>query len=383
MHDHCVRTWHLLPLAILAALLTALVVWWPWIDAQRRAVIVIAAVVEAPVLTWAIEVVTAEPKVEETVVAGNPTTLARPPGDGPWPTIVFVNGATEEGRFQADVQRLARGLARAGYQVLVPDLPGLLRGELTDVTLQEVVDIATEAAGREDARKGRVGLIGVSVGGSLALVAAEDPALAGRVSVVVAIAPYAALPNVIRLATTGYYLDGAKLKPYPADPFVGLVVARSTISAMAPGPDRTRLTGAISGVDKDDPDPLSRLRSLGDGNLGAEGTAVLRLLANTHPTIFDGLYAELPEAVRDRIEHLSPLIGVSQLRVPIELVTAPKDKYFPVAESEAIVRAAPRANLTVTQASGTHVIPTPSLTHPIALLQFDGFAVRALKAARD
>ena len=377
------RTWHLLPLAVLAALLATLIVCWPWIDAQRRAVIVLSTVVETPVLTWAVKAVTGEPEVEEAVVAGHPATLARPSGDGPWPTIVFVNGATAEGRSQADVQSLARGLARAGYLVLVPDLPGLLQGELTEDTLQEVVDVATETAERADARKGRVGLIGVSVGGSLALIAAQDPSLAGRVSVVVAIAPYAALPNVIRLATTGYYLDGAKLKPYEADPFVGLVVARSIVSAMTAGPDRTRLERAIAAVAKDDPDPLSGIRSLGEGGFGAEGAAVLRLLANTHPTIFDGLYAELPETVRGRIERLSPLVGASQLQVPIELVTAPKDKYFPVAESEAIVRLAPHANLTVTQASGTHVIPTPSLAHPIALLQFDGFAVRALKAARS
>lgn len=345
--------------------------------------VVLATVVETPVLTWAVKVITAEPRVEDAAIAGNPTTLVHPPGDGPWPAIVFVNGATAEGRRQRDVQRLARGLARAGFLVLVPDLPGLTRGELTEQTLSATVDVAFAAAQRADARNGRLGLLGVSVGGSLALLAAEDPLLAGRVTSVAAFAPYAALPSVLRLATTGYYLDEGTLKPFAADPFLALVVARSLIVALPVGIDRSRLYSALAQVSPEAQEPLAPLRTFDEASLAPPGRSVLRLLTNTEPRAFESLYAGLPAALRVRLGRLSPLVGAARVDVPVELLTAPKDKYFPVSESRALAAVLPNAHLTVTPASGTHVIPRPSLSHPIGLLQFNAFAVRALKAARD
>ena len=380
-HQPSMRPWRLLPLALLAAALAALVAFWPWVDAERRAFVVLSTIVETPVVTWAVKVVTAEPKVEETTVAGNSATLVHPPGDGPWPAIVFINGATPEGRQQPDVRRLAHGLARAGFLVLVPDLPGLSRGEVTEETLRAAIGVSVDTTRRSDVRKARVALVGVSVGGSLALLAAQDPLLAGRVSAVAAFAPYVALANMIRLATTGYYLDEGELKPYDADPYLGLVVARSLIALLPQGDDRTRLQATLAQVRQDVPDPIAPLRTLSETDLGADAVAVLRLLANRHPTIFETLYAELPVDLRDRIERLSPLVGAPSLDVTVELLTSPDDKYVPVAESRALSRTLPDANLTVTSASGEHVIPRPSLAHPIGMMQFNGFVVRALKAA--
>ncbi len=98
---------------------------WSWIGAQARAVIVLSSVLETPVLTPAIEVLTPEPAVEDTVFAGRPALVMKPEGEGPWPAVLFVNGTIAEGREYPEVQNLARGLARAGHLVVVPDLPGL------------------------------------------------------------------------------------------------------------------------------------------------------------------------------------------------------------------------------------------------------------------
>src|ERR671917_469636 len=66
------------------------------------------------VLTPAIEAVTEEPLVEDTVFAGRPALVAKPEGEGPWPALLFVNGTIREGRNYPPVQNLARGLDR-GY----------------------------------------------------------------------------------------------------------------------------------------------------------------------------------------------------------------------------------------------------------------------------
>jgi dienelactone hydrolase len=336
--------------------------------AQTEAIVVLATTLETPVLEELAAFATREPTVTEVRLAGAPTTVARPAGDGPWPALLVVNGATPKGRREPALQRLARGLARAGYLVAVPDLPGLTEGALSERTLETAVGSARDLADRPDTRNGKVGLLGVSVGTSLALLAAADPSLAGRVTVVTGSAPFADLTNVLRLATTGYHRRGKLLIRYETEPFVAVAAARS-LAAQAPALELPELAD-------DAQDPLAPLRSLpGDD-------PALELLANRDPRRFDELYAALPAEVRASLERLSPLTYAARLTFPIELASAPRDKYFPIAESEALAGAAPDARVTTTSAL-SHAVPEPSLADLPDLLRFDGWVVRSLRAARS
>lgn len=370
----------LLAAALVAACVWAAVAHRSWISAQARAVVVVATTLETPVLTWAVERLTEQRRLDEVAVAGSPTTLVRPAGDGPWPAIVFVNGATRFGRHHPEVRDLARGLGRAGYLVLVPDLPGLRAGEISVRTERATVAVARAALARPDAEGGRVALVGVSVGATLALLAAENEALADRISLVAGIAPYTSLENVLRLATTRTYPSGGRLVSYVASPFVALVVARSLAVSLPPGPDRRHLLAKTRAIDDDSPDPLAEFRSGEIAAASPAGRAVVALLANRDPRRFDELYATLPEELRAVIERLSPIAWASRLRAPVELASAPHDRYFPVDESHALARRAPTVRVTVTAAFG-HAVPRPSLRDPGDLFRFDLWAVRSLRAA--
>jgi dienelactone hydrolase len=81
---------------------------------------------------------------------------------------MFVNGATPEGRAHAVVRRLAGSLARSGHVVFVPDLPGIANDELSPRTLGAAVECATSGAEAAETRDGRIGLVGVSIGGTVA-----------------------------------------------------------------------------------------------------------------------------------------------------------------------------------------------------------------------
>ncbi|MDQ4004413.1 MAG: alpha/beta fold hydrolase [Actinomycetota bacterium] len=212
-------------LALLAVAVFLLVAGWSWIDAQARAVVVLSSVLETPVLTPTIEALTSEPRVEDTVLAGSPTLIARPGGEGPWPALLFVNGTVPEGRTLPEVQNLARGLARAGYFVVVPDLPGLTTDEITGETVSSTAEMARAVADRPDTRDGRVGLIGVSTGATLSLLAAEDPDVGERISVVAGIAPYTDIRTVLSIATTDHYRECDEYLPYDGDRFVSYVMA--------------------------------------------------------------------------------------------------------------------------------------------------------------
>ena len=276
--------------------------------------------------------VSARADLEETTVGGCRALLARPSRPGHGPALVFVNGSTPAGNREPFVRRLACGLASAGCLVVVPELPGLHQGALSDATVAATVAVAQELGGR-------VALAGASAGASIAVLAATEPALAADVSVVAGIAPFADLRRAVRLATVGRYGDDARLR----QPRLVEVVGRS-------------------------------LRAL-DG-----GPPVERLLANRDPARFDELYAVLPPSVTSAVARLSPIEAVGRLRAPLELVSAPNDPYFPLAESEALVAAAPAGRLTVTSVLD-HARPRVSLGDLRELVRFERFVSRVLRLA--
>ncbi len=362
---------------LLLASLVPIAMYRSWIDAQTAAFVVLATTIDTPVLNWIARASTDGPGAEELTVAGQEATVVRPGAGKRWPGVVFVNGATEEGHLHPEVQRLARGLARAHFLVVVPELPGLRRGEITLRTLSALVAVARATADRPDVEDRRVGFVGVSVGSSLALAAAEDDALAGRVSAIAGIAPYADLREVARLATTGYIRIGARLAGYDPDDFVLLAIARSLAASLPSTRDRERFGTSLARIPNERDDPLAGFTLPAGASRG--GRALFELLTNGDPIAFDRLWRRLPQQVRDAAARLSPISRAGRLTMPVELATSPRDDYFPVAESRSLARAAPHVRVTVTE-SLSHALPEPSFHGLGAALHFDGFVVRGLRA---
>jgi pimeloyl-ACP methyl ester carboxylesterase len=372
----------LLYLVLLAVVVGLSISYWSWVDAQARAIVVISSVLDTPVLTPAVEAVGEEPRLSSARVAGNPSLVVRPAGEGPWPAIFLVNGTVPEGRKLPAVRNLAEGFARAGYLVVVPDLPGLTEDRITPQTEDATTQVAREVSARPDAAGGKVALVGVSTGATLALLAAEDPALGGKISLVAGVAPYANIKTVLNVATTGHYRrpDG-ELVRYEATPFLSYVVARSLVATLPPGEDRRTLSAGLEAAGRESPHPLSGLRSRQTDDLGPAARSVVRLLANRDPKRFEALYAALPDETRQDLEELSPLAGRRRISSPVELATGPHDKYFPPSQSYALVRIAPGRRVTVTGALD-HAELNVSPEDIQALATFDGFVVRSLRMAR-
>jgi hypothetical protein len=110
--------------------------------------------------------------------------------------------------------------------------------------------------------------------------------------------------------------------------------------------------------------------------------AVVELLANDDPRRFDELYVRAPAEVSAALEQLSPIEVVPRVTAQIELASAPRDKYVPLAEARALVRAAPNARLTVTETL-EHAVPEPSVGGLVELFRFHGWVVRSLEAAAE
>ena len=367
---------------LLAVLVGVALVFWSWVDAQARAVVVISSVLDAPVLTPTVEAVSGEPRFSDETVAGNRALVARPAGDGPWPAVFFVNGTVPEGRKLPEARRLAEGFARAGYLVVLPDLPGLTEDRITPETVAETAEVARAIPNHPDAANEGVALVGISTGATLALLAAERPDVGERVSLVAGVAPYSDIRTLLNVATTGRYeKENGSFVHHDADPFLSYVVARSVVAALPSGDDWQTLSAEIEGVGRENPDPLGGLRLRRTEDLGPGAQDVVALLANREPARFDGLYAALPQGVKEDLEAFSPLAGAGSINAPVEVATGPQDKYFPLSESHNLEGMAPDLRVTVTPAID-HAEVHSSLGDAPALAEFNAFVVRSLREAR-
>lgn len=360
-------------------LLVTLVAWWPWVVAQARALAVLGSVLEVPVLEPVVSAVTREPTVDEGAqVAAVATTVFRPGGEGPWPAVLFLTGADGSGRRHPDVVRLGEGLARAGFLVVVPDLPGMREGRLGDETIEAGRRVAAAVARMEDARAEQVALASVSAGASIALIVAADDDVEPHVSVIAGIAPYADVRTVVEIATTGTYQhDDGRVERFDTTEWMQTAVARSLFEATDGPPRAEALEEQL--LERDNPIEAARRLPAAEVRT-ADETGALALLREQDAKGFDARYDALPRSVRDEMAVLSPRRHVGELDVPIELAAPPKDKYFPLAESRTIVDAAPDARLTVT-ATLEHAIPTGSADGLGDLAAFNGFVVRVLRTA--
>jgi hypothetical protein len=373
------RRWRAaIALAVLVA--AAWLLLGSWAARQARAVDVVAVALGHPGwLVWAVDETTPTPVSAQRTIAGVPATVVHPAGKGPWPAVVFVNGATAQGRFEPHVVRLGLGLARAGFLAIVPDLPCLRHGQITLRTVGALTAVASAVARGGEASGGRVGFLGVSVGASLALLAAERSALGHRVSAVAGLAPYTNLKGMVRLATTGVYEHDGRLVRYRTGPFLALALARSLVGGLPPGPQRDALDQEVLSISDNASDPLAQLRADAPAGLTGPAGAAVALIENTSPARFDALWAALPASLRTAARGLSPLYAARRLRFPVYLASSPHDEYFPPSQSRALVARAPGASLIVTSTL-SHVLPEPSPGNLDALLHFEDFAVAALGA---
>ena len=322
-----------------------------------------------------------QPTERETTVAGIATTVVRPSSSPPWPALVFMNGATPDGRRHPTVHRLSLALARADICVFIPDLAGVAQGELSPGTLAQSIAVSEAASRSPETADERVALVGVSVGGTLALLAAATAELQTRISVVACVAPFGDLAAVMRLATTGTYRHGERVEHHAPPAYLRVGLARSLAAMLAVTPATADLCRELRALDHESNNPVE-LPEHAFRRAGTEAERVYDLLANTDASQFDSLYDALPAHVRSAVVALSPLLAAQHLQAPVEIATAPHDTYFPIAEAQALVAASSQVRLTVTSLLA-HATPHLGPRNVAELHRLYAFFARALRAATN
>ncbi len=145
--------------------------------------------------------------------------------------VVLASGIHPDGIDEPRLVKLARALAKTGIAVFTPDLPDLSRFEITPRTIDLIEETSLWVAEqRHLAPDLKVGMMGISFSGGLALVAAGRPALRDHVAFVFALGGHGDLPRVLRYLCTGKEPDGHYRAPHDYSLAVVLIgVARAAV----------------------------------------------------------------------------------------------------------------------------------------------------------
>ena len=265
------------------------------------------------------------PEVERRELTGPGADLYAPPGRRS-PGIVLVLGALREGRRYPLLERVARTVAGCGYAVLVPELGRLQRLVLGDDALDDLVTSALALAEAPEVLDGGVGLFGFSLGGSLALLAAADPRLAGRLAFVASLGGYFDLVDMLTAATTREDLE-------PPSRFA---VAASLVATVDDAGDRAQLEAVLDA----DPDrAFDALRAFDPSDLGPSARAVHQLLANRDPAAI-GPLLEGVRGLTEALGRLSPASALPAVTAPAWVLHDRRDGFVPIAQARRMRAAA-------------------------------------------
>jgi pimeloyl-ACP methyl ester carboxylesterase len=247
--------------------------------------------------------------------------------------LILILGARPVDRDDPTLVRFAQGLSRAGVVVLIPASPGLAAGRIVIEEVDAVVGEVEVLQARPDVDPARIGILGFSVGGSVAIQAAADPRLAGRLALVNAFGSYEDATNLVRAAATRSLAYAGIDEVWEPNPLTLWVIARQLVDTLPDPHDRDVLDRLYLQSDqtaRDDVDSMT-----------PGGRAALGLLDGLSPEEAEAALAQLPPATIARLQGISPARVLDRLTTPLFIMHDRGDHFVPYTESRRLAAAAP------------------------------------------
>jgi acetyl esterase/lipase len=259
--------------------------------------------------------------------------------DRPAGAILLVFGVNNLGRNHPAIVRVADALARTGVAVLVPDSRTLLEGRLEVGEIDGVVDAFRTLAARPEVDRERLGVVGFSVGGSLALLAAGAAEIADQVRWVNAFGAFAdAETYLASVAAHAYVGPGGELEPWLPTPLAREVELRFLLEQVGDAGDRAALDAAFGAavLAGERPSPDAGLRA---SLATREARTVHDLLTSASLTDAARAIGALSDESLAFVDAISPVRHLAGLRASIFLMHDTEDHHVPYVESRALAEA--------------------------------------------
>jgi predicted esterase len=221
----------------------------------------------------------------------------------PRPALVLAMGIKVSEQDRPILLGLAETLSRLGYVVIWPRLEPLDQGVALPEDPRTFVESVRYLQGLDVADPARISVIGFSVGASIALVAAQDPAIANNLRALVFFGGYYDLLDfLLSLATQTATLDGQQVAWHPSGDALGHV------------------------------HEILRTKGL------TEAADVLQAGSRAEA---EALLAAAPQAELAALRQLSPSAGIERVRTRMFILHDKRDEFIHYFESERLHRALP------------------------------------------
>lgn len=280
-----------------------------------------------------------------------PARLFTPAGDEKAPAVVLVHGIQHLGIEEPRLINFARAIAESGVAVMTPQLPGIDQYEISAGSIQTIGDAVRAFSEQRGGRK--VGVIGMSFSGGLALIAAAQDAVQPHVAFVVAIGAHHDLSRVARFYATGEIErpDGTIIQHAPHE-YGPLVIVFGSLEDFFNAKDIPVARETMRLLLYEDV-AASRKKAQ---ELSAEGQKLMQeLFAHQQASLQPALLLNIQRSAT-RLAVLSPKDQLRDLRVPVLLLHGAGDDIIPYTESLWLEREIPPGML-------KQSLITPLLSH--------------------
>ncbi len=273
----------------------------------------------------------------------------RPPGSGPHPGILVCLGVVPFEVDHPQVPVLGRALARAGFAALLYWSPSMRDFRLDPDDIENIALAYDWFIAQPYVDAARSGLLGTCVGGAFALMAAAHPLIRERVAFLSAYAPFSSMWTLARDIASASIANGEERAAWQVDQLTRRVFIHSLTAGLPPA-EAARLRAAY--LPPGEPlDPAT--------GLSPDAQAVKRVLDTADAADAENALRRLPAELQARLEALSPLNYLDELRAPVIVLLHDRgDQLIPVGESRRLVAAlAGKAGVQFTEMGFAHLDP--------------------------
>lgn len=279
------------------------------------------------------------------------TRVYGPPAEDARQIIVAFHGIHHLGIDEPRLIRFARHLANRGYRVLTPEIREFTDYQVTKGGV-DFIRASVEHLGSGDAR---VGLIGFSFAGGLALLAATEPETAAHLKYVASIGGYHDLSRTLRFLATHKVESPTGVESRRAHEYGLLVLLYGNLDRFDLGEDADRFRSALKSWLMED---RRKAREHAASLRTKSAQSLFQLVENGQVARVSGKLVEILRTQEKTLHDLSPSGKLLQVNTEALVLHGADDNVIPPEETEFS-----RLELGRVGHPNHHVLITPLLDH--------------------